>query len=358
MESKANKLDFSGQNIYIGLDTHKNSWKVTILTDTISHKTFSQDPVPEVLYNYLTRNFPGATYYSAYEASYCGYWIHNKLTELGINSIIVNPADIPTTDKEKVQKEDKRDSRKIAKCLRNGDLKPIFVPSMKSLQDRTLMRSRYTLVKELSRFKNRIKSFLFFYGIKYPDEFYRSNTHWSRRFIVWLESLSFGEASATYALSILIKQVKNLRELLLDVTRKVRDLSKTGQYGHKVGLLCSIPGIGITTSMLILTELEDIGRFKSLDQLCSYIGLIPSTNSSGDKETAGDITSRKHKALNSAIIESSWVAIRHDPALLMKYSVLCKKMEGNKAIIRIAKKILNRIRYVMKNQQVYVKAVV
>lgn len=69
METKTNKLDFSGQNIYVGLDTHKNSWKVTILTDNISHKTFSQDPVPEVLYNYLARNFPGATYYSAYEAS-------------------------------------------------------------------------------------------------------------------------------------------------------------------------------------------------------------------------------------------------------------------------------------------------
>jgi len=334
MDTKTNRLDFSGQNIYVGLDTHKNSWKVTILTDTISHKTFSQDPVPEVLHNYLERNFPGATYYSAYEASYCGYWIHYKLVELGINSMIVNPADIPTTNKEKVQKEDKRDSRKIAKCLRNKDLNPIHIPSTKTIQDRTLMRTRYTVVKELSRFKNRIKSFLFFYGIKFPDEFYKSNTHWSNRFIIWMESLSFEESSAAYSLSVYIKQVKNLRTILLDVTRQIRKLSNTEAYCSRVKLLRSVPGIGLNTAMLLLTELEDVKRFKTLDKICSYIGFIPSTNSSGDTETVGDITSRKHKALNTALVESSWIAIRHDPALLMKYSELCKKMEGNKAIIR------------------------
>jgi|SRR6056297_92672 len=357
MEAKTNKLDFTGQNIYVGLDTHKNSWKVTILTDTVSHKTFSQDPVPEILYNYLKRNFPGANYFSAYEASYCGYWIHYKLTELGVKSIIVNPADIPTTNKEKIQKEDKRDSRKIAKCLRSQDLTPIHIPSNKTIQDRTLMRTRYIIVKELSRFKNRIKSLLFFYGIKFPEEFYKSNTHWSKRFINWIETLSFEEDTAAYSLSVFIKQVTYLREILLDTTRKIRALSKTEAYYYKMTLLRSIPGIGLNTAMLLLTELEDISRFKSLDKLCSYVGLIPSTNSSGDTETVGDITSRKHKALNSALIESSWIAIRHDPALLMKYSELCKKMEGNKAIIRIAKKLLNRIRYVMKNEQEYVKAV-
>jgi hypothetical protein len=34
----------------------------------------------------------------------------------------VNPADIPTTDKERKQKEDRRDSRKLAKELYAGQL--------------------------------------------------------------------------------------------------------------------------------------------------------------------------------------------------------------------------------------------
>ena len=132
MKAQVNKLDFTGQNIYIGLDTHIKDWKVTIMLDQITHKTFVlHPPKPELLSNYLKKNFPGGNYYSAYEASYCGFWIHERLESLGIKNIVVNAADIPVTNKEKVQKEDKRDSRKIAKSLRSGDLNGIYVPNKK-----------------------------------------------------------------------------------------------------------------------------------------------------------------------------------------------------------------------------------
>jgi transposase len=117
MEAQVKKIDFTGQNIYAGFDVHKKSWKVTIMAEDTFYKTFTQPPNPEVLYNYLKSNFPGGNYHSAYEAGFCGFWIHDKLTSLGVRSIVVNPADIPTTDKERVQKEDKRDSRKIARSL-------------------------------------------------------------------------------------------------------------------------------------------------------------------------------------------------------------------------------------------------
>jgi transposase len=66
---------------------------------------------------------------------------------------VVNPADIPTTNKEKVQKNDKRDSQKIAKALRNGDLVPIYVPSSKTIEDRSLVRTRSLLVRDSTRTK-------------------------------------------------------------------------------------------------------------------------------------------------------------------------------------------------------------
>jgi transposase len=358
MTTKTNKLDFSGQNIYIGLDTHKNSWKVTILTDTISHKTFSQNPDPEVLCNYLVRNFPGATYYSAYEASYCGFWIHNRLTELGIKSIIVNAGDIPTTNKEKVQKEDKRDSRKIAKCLRNGELLPIYIPSQRNLEDRNLMRIRLMIAKDTRRIKNRIRSLLFFYGISVPERFKDLTNPWTNKYIQWIESIDIIENNAKESLNILLTECKMLRSFDLETLQKIRGLSQTDKYREQVRLLLTIPGIGLKTAMLILTELFCIDRFKTLDQLCSYVGIIPSTRSTGDNEIVGDITPRGHNILRSAIIESAWIAVRADPALNLAYNTLCKKMKANKAITRIGKKLLNRIRYVLLNQHEYVGALV
>lgn len=354
METQSNKIDFSNQNIYVGFDVHLKSWKVTILTEKVAVKTFSQDPNPELLFQYLKRNFPGGIYYSAYEAGFCGYWIHNKLISLGVKNIVVNPADIPTTNKERVQKEDKRDSRKIARSLRNGDLKAIYVPGLKTLEDRGLLRTRATMVKDLTRFKNRIKSFLHFHGIDFPESFSNPKSHWSKRFITWLESIELTEESGKITLSSFIHQSKNLRATILDLTKQVQKLSQTEPYQNDVKLLRSLPGIGVLTAMTILTELETIMRFSNIDTLCSYIGLVPSTSSSGEEEKTGDITPRGHSVLRTAIIESSWTAIRHDPVLLKSHLDYCKRMEANKSIVRIAKKLLSRIKFVLKNKQPYV----
>lgn len=354
MEAQVKKIDFTGQNIYVGFDAHLKSWKVTVMAEDNIYKTFTQPPKPEVLYNYLKNNFPGGNYHSAYEAGFCGYWIHDKLLSYGIKSIVVNPADIPTTDKERVQKEDKRDSRKIARSLSNGTLMAIYIPSIQTQRDRSLLRTRAMLVKDLVRYKNRIKSFLYFYGINIDESFLNPQSHWSNRFMIWLESIEIDGGSGEEALQVLISECKSLRASILKITKQIRNLSNTVTYKEQVTLLKSVPGIGLLTAMTIITELESIDRFNNIDKMCGYIGLVPSTKSSGEKERTGDITPRGHSVLRTAIIESSWSAIRNDPSLMKSYLSYIKRMESNKAIIKIAKKVLSRIRFVLSNQKPYV----
>jgi transposase len=260
----------------------------------------------------------------------------------------VNPADIPTTGKEKVMKTDPRDSVKIARSLRNGDLKPIFVLSSSILEDRGLVRMRATLVKDLARYKNRIKSFFYFHGIEYPDVFNKSQGHWSNRFVKWMEDLELKDLTAKATLSTLLEQISSLRGAVLKITKQLRELAKTDRYKEQEMLLRSIPGVGLITALTILTEIANI------DQFCGFIGLIPSTNSSGEKVVDGDITPRGHSTLRTVIIESAWTAARHDPALNKSYHDYCRRMEPNKAIVRIARKVCSRIRFVLKNNQPYV----
>ena len=140
----------------------------------------------------------------------------------------------------------------------------------------------------------------------------------------------------------------------MSINKQIRQLSNTERYKDNVKLLKSVPGIGLLTAMIILTELEAIERFSNIDKLCGYIGLVPSTKSSGEKDKTGDITPRGHNVLRTAIIESSWTAIRNDPSLMHSYLTFIKRMESNKAIIKIAKKLLSRIRYVLMNKKPYV----
>lgn len=89
------QLDFAGHTIFAGMDVGKKSWKICILTEVLEHKTFTQPPSVSVLVNSLHRNFPGARYRAAYEAGYCGFWIHDELVQCGVDCIVVNPADCP-----------------------------------------------------------------------------------------------------------------------------------------------------------------------------------------------------------------------------------------------------------------------
>ena len=348
--------DFTGENIYVGLDVHKRSWQVSIMTDHSRHKSFSQPPMATTLVNYLETNFAGGIYHSAYEAGFCGFWIHRKLKELGVNSIVVNPADIPTTQKELVQKEDKRDSVKIANGLRTGSLNAIYIPSEKSVEDRGLVRIRHLLVKDSVRYKSRIKGFLNFHGIPIPVSFNESS-HWSKRFMMWLKTIEMKSESGKYSIEMLIREIETLRLNILDITKKIRALSLTETYKINIELLQSVPGIGLITGMSLLTEIDKIERFDTTDKLCSFIGLVPTMRSSGEKEVHGHITYRSNHLLRRMLVESSWIAIRYDPALMRAYHEYCKRMEPNKAIIRIARKLITRIQFVWVNKQAYKKQI-
>jgi transposase len=349
---KTSIIDFADQHLFIGIDTHARQWKITVRTQNITLKTLSINPNPKDLLTFLHNHYPGAHYSSVYEAGFCGFWIHRQLHELGINNIIVNPSDVPTSHKEKDRKTDKVDSRKLARELSNDNLIAIYVPSECEQHLRSLCRVRAKTSQNITRVCNRIKSHLHFNGIKMP---LRSETsHWSARFILWLENLEFSHQPGKDALAIYLQELKEHRKRLLKIMRLLRQYASEAHLKPLFELLYSIPGVGFVTAITFFTEIMDMARFPSLDHLASFVGLVPSVSSSDDNAIQKGLTNRKNRHLKHLIIESAWTAIRKDPLLLAKYDDLCKRMKSQEAIVRIAKKLLSRIRYVWLNRQPYV----
>jgi transposase len=68
----------------------------------------------------------------------------------------------------------------------------------------------------------------------------------------------------------------------------------------------SILGIGIRTATLLIAEIWDMNRFKNKDNLCAYVGFSPRLFGSGDKERMKNGGNRKHKQLQSKLIEAAW----------------------------------------------------
>jgi len=209
-------------------------------------------------------------------------------------------------------------------------------------------------MKDVTRTKARVRSLLFQFNISVPDRFTLGQARsWSKVYINWLKGLQIEHESLKQTLDNYIRIGELQRKELLSVNKQVRSLSQTGAYRSNYNILISIPGIGFLTAMTFLVQIGDIKRFERLDDLCDYIGLVPMMHGSGDKMHIGKLINRGRKELKIMIIEAAWEAVRLDPTLMARFNELTRRMNKNKAIIRIARKLVSRMRYVLMAQEPY-----
>jgi len=193
-------------------------------------------------------------------------------------------------------------------------------------------------------------------GIEIPEKFGKAN--WRNQFLVWVEQEANKDLLLQDVLLLMLGQIKELRQLKLKIEKKLREMMSSEKYKNQSELLVSVSGVGPIISALFLLEIGDIRRFPSFDQLNDFVGFCPDTDSSGETEQDTGITTRRHKQLRTALIEAAWEAKRTDPALLEAYVQLTKRMPGNKAIVRIARKLLRRMRAVLISGIPYQKGIV
>ena len=344
MRKQYSTVSFKGQIIYVGIDVHKKQWTVAVQHCGRVSETFSMDPAPEKLAEHLKRNYPDAEYRSVYEAGFSGFEAHRTLCRLGVQNIVINPADVPTSGKEREKKNDSIDCRKLARELENGSLEPIYIPTPENLKLRNLKRREDQLVQNLTRIKNRIKGYLNFNGIK---------------FISWAGgSLKIMEEEAQkredYTLLSDLRELRFLREEKLRVVRDEQKCLKKLKRERIQGNIQSVPGIGFRTAVALQAELWDMKRFKTDDHLNSYVGLAPHTFGSGE-DVIVKCGNRKKKQLHYLMVEAAWRAARHNLEYKARYGALVGRgMNSKKAIVVIARKLMQTIRAVWLQERTFI----
>lgn len=353
-----NQKAFAGQAFFVGIDVHNKQWTISVQSNHMAlDKPVVVDPSAEKLAGFLRRRYPGGKYYAVYEAGYSGFWPARELEQAGISAKVVNPSDIPTMQKERASKTDKVDSRKLARSLENKELKGIYIPERTAEECRYLNRYKGRLVKDETRVKSRIKAALAEFNYRCPLDLEKSK--WSGAYVQWLQGVEFQTPYAQLAYNEQLDQLGESRQRQARVMRELKRMVKEEPaLSHAVGLLETVPGVGFLTAVLFVTEIIDMNRFKRLEDLASFVGLAPSVHQSDETSYSRGLTKRQHKELRSRLIESAWVAVRKDPVLTMKFGKLCQRMNKKKAIIRIAKMLLSRMRTVWKTQIPYVYGVI
>jgi transposase len=335
--------------LFIGMDIHKKSWSVHLRTDLFDHKGFSMPPSAEKLVDYAMTHFAGHEISLTYEAGCCGFSAARYFLSMGWQVKVVNPGDVPRSDKQFYQKTDKLDCRNLCKQLQQGQLNGIFVPTEPQEQLRSLLRQRNQVVKQLRKVKSHIKGMLLFHGIGVPQQF--DNPNWSKDFIEWLANIHWAHATGAASLQSKLRILALLNSEYLQTSNELRAYCR--KYHKKdYYLLKTIPGIGGLLAAAILAELGDIRRFNNESEFCNCIGLVPAIHQSSETDNKKGITPRCKALLRSYLIESSWVAIRTDPQIQAYYRKHAGKNPKN-VIVKVAHKMARRILAVIKNETPY-----
>jgi len=120
--------------------------------------------------------------------------------------------------------------------------------------------------------------------------------------MAWFKTVLLKYKSGNVTLSMLKKEAKRLLKLLLEVNKELKVLSATEKYAKNKELIGSVPGVGLVTGMLFLSEIDTIKRFENNDNFAGMIGIVPDCHSSGEKEQISEITHRRHIHLRSGLI--------------------------------------------------------
>lgn len=351
-----NIIDFTGKTLYVGIDVHQRDWQVATVHEEVCLGNHRMGANSRKLIEHLEGRYPGARLKCVYESSAWGFTLQRQLTIAGIDCIVVHAADVSANDKERRRKTDKVDALKLARKYASHELKAIHIPNEDVQKERNIVRYRKRVVGDLNRSKNRLKSLLKYQGIEIPERF--GKACWSNRFMMWVEEEAQKDPLLKDVLLLMLEQIKYLRELKLRIEKKLREMMNSEKYSSPSKLLVSVPGVGAVISALFLLEIGDVRRFPSFDQLNDFVGFCPDTDSSGETQKDTGITTRRHKQLRTALIEAAWEAKRTDPALLEAYTKLTQRMSGKKAIIRIARKLLRRMRAVLISEVPYQKGII
>jgi len=293
--------------IHLGMDTSKNTIVVATLLPG------EESPVTDRIFNEeeairrLVGRFPDRSVLRAwYEAGPGGYDLYRLLASMGVACQVVAPSLIPKGGSDKV-KTDKRDSRRLARLGRAGELTPIRVPSPGEEAVRDLARARDEVLADRKRARQRLTAVLMRHG-----RIWRGGSYWTAAHRAWIAAQRYGEPALASAIGYYRATLEVREAELAAVEAELMPWAGREPLAGPVARLGCYRGIAELGGLTLAAEVVDWRRFPAARAFMSYTGLVPSEYSSGERTRRGHITGSE--PVRTALTEAAW-AYRHAPAI-------------------------------------------
>src|SRR5512140_1758050 len=376
---RTNNHTMSSITLYLGLDVHKDSITIAIAEPgpkgeirVFGTITNGIDRLEKAL-SRIRKAHPGAHLEVAYEAGPCGFVIARRLKQLNVPCLVAAPSLIPKQPGSPF-KTDKRDARTIARLLRAGELTGVYVPEPTDEAIRDLCRARTDAVDDQRRCRFRLKAFLLRHGYRYQGK-----ANWSQPHMRYLRELVLPHPAMKAILEEYLQGIDAAHNRVQRIEASMLTLLESWRLKPAVEALMAFRGFQLVAAMITVSELGDIHRFQHPRQLMTYLGLVPTESSSGQRQRLGAISrcgnahqrwlltecaehyatppkvskelSRRQEGQPESVRTLSWKA--QNRLHLRFHRLLARRLQRNKAKVAIARELCGFIWALLRTQPCY-----
>lgn len=322
--------------MFVGLDVHKKYAQVAIIDeDGVLEKEERILNEPSKIEEFSNKLSNAAV---VMESSPSWYWLYEILSRKH-RVVLSNPVKTKAIASAKL-KTDKVDALMLANLLRGGYIAESYVPSRRIMSLRELVRYRANLVRMRNSVKNRVHAYLLMNNTKIE------NSAFTKGFLEELRKVKDARVEG---------YMRIIDSLNLEIHEASKRICNEALNDESARLLMTIPGISFYSALLLVSEIDDVGRFPDSAHLVSYAGLASSTHSSGGVTYHGRITKVGSPYLRWVLNQCTWVHIRCEPegSVALFYERLRRKKGHAKAIVAASAKLLKVVYWVLREKRPY-----
>jgi transposase len=237
--------------------------------------------------------------------------------------VVAAPGKIERPAQDKI-KTDLRDAERVLRLLMIDGLHPVRVPTLEEEALRDLVRAREDVRGDLMRARQRLSKLLLRHGIVYED----TSSTWTQKHRAWLRSQQLsGGAQATLLDHLGAIDTLELRRTSLE--NSIGELVPDSPWAQTIARLRCLRGVDTLSAVGLAAEIGDFERFDRPGKLMSYLGLVPSENSTGQTRRQGSITKTGSRHARRLLVEASW----HYRKLPARGITLQRRQDGQPAHI-------------------------
>jgi transposase len=278
----------------IGCDYHPGFQQIAFVdteTGELQERRLQHREEAEKFYRDLAAQGMGIKVRVGMEASGHARWFERLLAELQFELWIGDAAEIRTKRVRK-QKTDRQDAQLILRLMMEDRFPRIWVPSWENRDLRQLLLHRHRMVQARTRIMNQLQAVALNEGLRCKKRLWREAGREQ------LEAFPLAPWAS--------RRRRDLLELLDRLTPTIAELTQTieqeAEKCPEAQRLRTHPGVGSLTALAFVLIIGRTERFQCGKQIASYLGLVPSEESSGDRRRLGHIS----KQGNTCCVSCWW----------------------------------------------------